>query len=120
MTRITTPGARIVSDPQPGFFVTRLTKCGPMVPAVIWRPCPLEIDHYEGIIQPLDRWPHLQARILDHDVHPETVWSTGRSVPRAEWEYLTATVNWAQVWAPDHPLANPKTPISIDKMAPAF
>jgi hypothetical protein len=111
---------RVISDPQPGFFVTRLVRGGPMVPAVIWRPCPLEIDPYEGIIQPLDRYPHLRARILDRDVHPETVWAAGRAVPMAEWRFLTAMVAWARIWAPDHPLANPKTPIAIEKMAAAF
>lgn len=108
MTRIDTPGTRIVSDPQPGFFVVRLVKGGPMVPAVIWRPCPLEIDPFEGIVQPLDRWPHLQARILDRDVHPETVWHAGRQVPMAEWQFLMASADWQQQHRPDQALARPR------------
>lgn len=111
---------RVISSPEPGFFVLRLVKGGPLVPAVIWRPCPVEVDPFEGIIQPLDRYPHLQARILDRDVHPETVWAAGRAVPRAEWQYLVARAEWARMWAPRDPLANPKQPMAIEKMAPAF
>ena len=35
--------SRPIADPQPGFFRLRVHKGGPWTPAVIFRPCPLEM-----------------------------------------------------------------------------
>jgi len=103
---------------KPGQFV-------PFVPArIYWR------DHEPGLeANKLDRWPLpvLAGEILGQDVDPVLVW-TGRdrrplvAPPRhtlhSWYRYLVADAQWAAAHATDEPIAHPRRPASLTKIAP--
>jgi hypothetical protein len=50
-------GLRVLSEPEPGFFVLRLARRGVWVPAIIWRPCPMVIpEPLEEFADPPEYW----------------------------------------------------------------
>lgn len=105
---------RILGQPEPGYFVVRLVKRGPLVPAIIWRPCPLILPELlsdtpapEDWCRPTERGRPLRARIGEEEVSPNVVWERGRRVPEAEYAYRAALGAWAKQHAPAAPEANP-------------
>ncbi len=109
---------RIINKPIPGFFKMRLVKGGPWVPALIYRPCPLEL--HPETFQWIDRWPHLKAEIDGMPVSVDRIWTSGRIIPVAEYLYLTADRAWVRQYAPDLPEARPKEAIDIGTLPPIF
>lgn len=116
-------GGRRIDQPMPGWFVTRLVRGGPDVPAVIWLGCPW-VQPHDDIDPFLWCWPHdrsrrLHAAILDRPVNPDRVW-TGRQIPRAEYEHLMELWAWAKVHAPHEPIANPDRPVDSRSLPAMF
>jgi hypothetical protein len=101
---------RRIDRPEPGFWMMRLVKGGPEVPAAILR---VQTTHEPG--EPsnqMDRSPFLVALINGEPVDLATVWERrGRPVTRAEYEFQLADGDWHRAYAPDHPKANPTKPI---------
>lgn len=114
---------RFIGYPEPGFFVTRLVRHGPLVPAIIWQPCPW-IEPGEGPgcpgadewCRPIDRSRPLRARIGDTEVSPHEVWERGSRVSAAEHAYRTALQEWAATHAPEAPEARANEPVNLNTM----
>jgi hypothetical protein len=105
---------RRVDLPQPGLFKIRLVRGGPWVAA--------EIAQDEA-----GRW----SATIDGaaaDSHPDPaqaegvfrIWHYGSVIDASEHAFLTERARWARTHAPDSPEANPKRPISVGAMPPAF
>lgn len=107
---------RFSHDPQPGFFKTRLVKGGPWVPALIYRPCP--IDPSTGVH--VDRHYHLEARIGERPASVDHVWMTCRPIPRRDWLYMSDLSAWAGLYEPEAPEANPFDSVDLDTLPPSF
>lgn len=113
------------NDPQPGFFLTRLVKGGPLMPARIWRPCVCTVnggeDGAEHDWQPTcDRNPPLAAEVngQPHDV--DRVWMSRDVITEAEYRYLMDTAAWDRANDPTAPMANPAQPINPLTVKPLF
>ncbi len=99
--------SRAIANPEPGFFKMRLVKGGPWVAALVYRPCPLEMD--PETFQHIDRWPHLSAEIDGKPASVDRVWTSGRIIPISEYLRLRAA-----------PADRPHEAISVNNMATIF
>lgn len=110
--------ARIINKPEPGFFKMRLIKGGPWVPALIYRPCPLELC--PETFQWIDRVYRLEAEIDGMPVDVNRIWTSGRQITAAEYLYMKAHRAWVRQHAQHLPEARPEEAIDINKLAPIF
>lgn len=111
---------RIIGKPEPGFFRMRLVKGGPLVPARIFLPCP--IDPEFGF--PMDRPRHLIAEI-DGVIEPapravERIWLSAELIDKATFEFMNADAEWCRTHAPAEPKASPRKAIDARKAPPVF
>lgn len=110
---------RNIAAPEPGYWMIRLVKGGPAVPAMIeCRP------HEPGNpFNVLDRSPRSlwHAEIDGEPADVERVWNA-RPVPgpddkpqitRAEYDYQVALGRHAKEYLPNHPRANPRSKIDL-------
>ncbi len=109
---------RRIDKPEPGHFKMRLVKQGPWVPALIYRPCPLELE--PETFQHIDRWPHLKAEIDGMPASVDRIWTSGRDIPVAEYLFLKADRAWVRQYAPHLPEARPEEAMDLNKLAPIF
>jgi hypothetical protein len=107
---------RAIDRPEPGFFKMRLTRGGPWVPAILYRPCPIEFN--PETFQGVDRVYHLEAEIDGRPVGLDRIWGYGRRIPMAEYLFLKANSAWVRQYAPHLPEANPRQPIDFDTLPP--
>lgn len=97
---------RTIQNMDPGFYKLSLAKGAPDVGALIYTPCPIEMN--PEFWNYLDRPQHLCAMINGQDVD---VWRVGERaaerITRAEYDYLIADRAWAAQNEPESPEANP-------------
>jgi hypothetical protein len=124
------PAARILIRPEPGFYVMRLRSGAPLIPAIIYRLCPMVIPqpttvagpHPDEWCRPLDRSPRYEARLDGQHVDTDRVWTARslRCVSRDEFEYRIGPL---QRWARQNPSAperRPQSPVDLDGIPPLF
>ncbi|HET98765.1 MAG TPA: hypothetical protein ENH89_00020 [Aurantimonas coralicida] len=107
---------RAIDSPEPGFFRLKLTRGGPWVPAILYRPCPIEFE--PETFQAVDRHYRLVAEIDGKPADVHRVWTSGERITIAEYLYLTANHAWVRQYAPDLPEANPGSPIDFNVLQP--
>ena len=95
-------------EPQCGFYVRRLVKGGPLVPARIW--LQREVDEETGELIG-DETMLCKVGNTMRDASDEWVWLAARPISEAEYHHLCRVVNWAQQHDPAHPAANPSDPV---------
>jgi hypothetical protein len=105
---------RILGRPEPGYFVVRLVKRGPLVPCLIWRPCPWvnpeplqDTPAVEQWCMAAERSRPLRARIGQQEASVAEVWERGRRVSAQEYALRLEKTDWAARYAPHEPEANP-------------
>ena len=122
--------ARILIRPAPGFYVTRLVRGAPLVPALIYRLCPLVVPqpsapdgpHPEDWCRPLDRSPQYCAQIDGKPVEVDRVWTarSSRPISPAEYQFRMGALRlWARA-SPRMPEARPHLPIDLAALPPLF
>ncbi|MFD2207186.1 hypothetical protein [Kiloniella antarctica] len=114
--------SRDIGNPQPGYFKTRLVKNGPWVAARIWRECECTIGGgIPHISRPsCDRAGWLMAEANGVEADPFKVW-INTSITKEEFEYFTATKQWAEESAPFMPEANPRKAVDLNELpVPTF
>lgn len=94
-------------EPVEGFYATRLVKDGPLVTVKIWQVDTewwhVEIDGKPGTVVDLYRvWPGCAKQ-------PLTV---------GEYDTMRRRANMATVFAPNHPLSNPRKKVDLRAMRP--
>lgn len=107
-----------------GFFKLRLGKGTPLLPAAIWRPCPIEMPE-DGAWQAIDRWTQLVAA-YDSDsfgnwltpCDPHFVWLRGKEIDYHECMYWLATRQHIRLHEPDAIDADPHKRIDLNIAPP--
>lgn len=106
------PGQRVPETPQCGFYMRKLVKGGPFVPAAIWR---------EPQTDPITGEPTgmelLRCTVAGQPRDPLAEWVRLSMTPikQADYEFEGAAAAYAKKWNPDSPRANPTKPIQIDQ-----
>ncbi|MBN9497826.1 MAG: hypothetical protein J0H39_13805 [Alphaproteobacteria bacterium] len=109
--------ARPIDAPQPGFWMVRLVKGGPEVPARIYRHVTAREPGNET--NAMERSPFLAAEIAGETVALDDVWlRTGRPIDEAEYRFQIADHAHAREWRPRDAKAQPRR--AIDLMATAL
>lgn len=110
--------SRAINRPEPGFIRLKMIRGGPWVPAIIWRPCPLELS--PETFQAVDRHYHLVAEIDGKPADVDRVWTSGERITIAEYLFLRADRAWVREYAPHLPEARPEEAIDINKLPAIF
>ena len=101
---------RIGEPPEPGFYLRRLVRGGPYVGCQIvhnadgWRVM------QDGVWQGPSADPWLLP--LMHEVF------LAEPATEAEVQHRIGVKRWAEIYQPDHPAANPRRAIDIDRVVP--
>lgn len=108
-----------MSKPECGYWLIRLIRNGPLVPACIQR---VQTMHEPGEPEnTMERSPFLAAFINGEPVHIDRVWMVrGQPIAEAEYKYRCALTDWAQQHAPDMPEATPTKRIDLAQIAPVY
>jgi hypothetical protein len=108
---------RQIDAPQPGFWMIRLVKGGPEVPARIFRHVTTHEPGAPG--NAMERPSFLVAEIAGEPVDLDDVWlRSGREITQAEYQFQVADHAHAREWRPRDAKANPRH--AIDLMATAL
>jgi hypothetical protein len=91
-----------IDRPQPGWYLARLVKRGPLVPARIWR--------FDG---------RFYAEVAGRAVDPLALWPRVAARPITEDEYHRLVAEAARC-APDEPAANPTKPVNLAALPAVF
>lgn len=122
-----TDAARTLGRPELGFYTMRLVKGGPIVPAVIYQPCPFLMPG-DGVdpddwFTPQDRsWCYQRlGRIADDPADADLIWERSRArIGAEEYRHLMAVRDWAVKHRPDMPEAEPRKQVRLAEMRPLF
>jgi hypothetical protein len=108
---------RPIDAPQPGFWMIRLVKGGPEVPARIFR---YVTTHEPGNPDnAMERSPSLVAEIAGEPTELDDVWlRSGRAIDEAEYRFQVADHAHAREWRPRDAKSQPRR--AIDLMATAL
>lgn len=97
----------ITDAPQCGWFKRRLVKNGPWIPARIWLDQPTdELGELTG-----DETLRCEVNGREADPQEQWTWLAANPVSKAEYRFISATINWATQYAPGEPMANPTRPV---------
>jgi hypothetical protein len=99
--------SRVLIRPEPGFYVVRQSRHGPIVPALICQRCPMVLPqpgaaggpHPDDWCRPLDRSPGFLAQINGRVVPIDRVWTARslRPVSAAEYAFRIGPLRrWAR------------------------
>ena len=110
---------RRIDKPEPGFWLMRLRKGAPEVPAAI----KLIHTRYEPALPTnlMERSPFLAAFIRGEAVSLSDVWERrGRPITEAEYEYQLRLSGWAKTTTERTPLAQPRETVDLGSLPPLF
>ena len=94
--------ARRMDKPEPGYWLVRLVKNGPLVPVAIIR--------FETRYEP----DSLAAFIAGQRVELHEVWHrNGQPITKEDYEFRVVDQAWAKQWAPQEAQAEPEKPIDL-------
>lgn len=97
---------RIIDRPEPGYWLARVAKGGPLVPvAIVPRVVPHEPGNPENIMGPDTRSPTLVGLIGNRVVDPARIWhcSPEREIDAREFDFRCADADWLERYAPHDP-----------------
>ena len=119
--------APFTTEPERGFYATRLVRGGIEVPVMVWFGPPV----IEGERQ--DRSPRWCIAIdgkswrrekEDHEclvpLDAYDYWPPGRRITASEYAFLRRRAKWAREHAPEHPAARPYRPVDLAALPPRF
>jgi hypothetical protein len=121
---------RMLLRPRPGFYVLRLRRGGPLIPALIYRLCPMVVPqpttldgpHPDDWCRPLDRSRCYSAQIDGKRADVERIWFARslRPISRDEFEFRSGPLRrWARQ-NPNAPEARPEKPVDLSTIPPLF
>lgn len=94
-------------DPCCGWFKRRLVKGGPFVAARIWLDA--QVDEAGDLVS--DEVMRCEVDGERRDPESEWSWLCGQPITESEFDWLSASVNWARAHSPGEPMANPREPV---------
>lgn len=102
---------RQIDKPTPGFWLVRLVKNGPRIPASIVL-VKTTFEPKNPLNSMPDRSPFLVGYINGEIVDPGRVWQMrGEPISEAEYAFRCRDAAWAKEFAADEPAANANRPI---------
>ncbi len=104
---------RRVDQPAPGFFLLRLVRGGPHVPAAIM----FDGLQWQAVINGEPREAHADPAFAP-DVF--RIWHGGRTCTETEYRYRLQLQAWAAKHAPAHPAARPRDRIDLPNLPPVI
>lgn len=104
------PGQAVPEEPQCGFYMRRLVRGGPWVPAKIWRE--KEFDPETGSATGRE-WLRCQVGERHRDPYAEWNALCQRPIERSAFNWENADFAHARLYRPDDPKANPAQPIDL-------
>src|SRR5258708_3394824 len=121
---------RVLVRPLPGFYVMRLKRGAPLVPALIYQLCPMVVPQPTAVdgpdpddwCRPLDRAPRYAALIDGQPSPIERVWMARALRPVSPEEYafrLGPLRRWARAH-PGMPEARPECPVDLAALPSLF
>ena len=121
---------RVLLRPRPGFYVMRLRRAAPLVPAMIYQLCPMVMPQPTALYgpdpeewcRPLDRAPRYGALINSRRALIDRVW-TARSLRPVSPEEYAFRIGPLRRWAranPAMPEARPDEPVDLATLPPLF
>lgn len=104
-------------DPEPGWFLRKLVKNGPLVPAKIWLHQPVDQETGELIGDEI-----LRCTVGTRERNPDDEWTylCGRPISESDYNFRIADAKWCREYEPSAPEANPFTPIKLRDLPPLF
>lgn len=113
------PIPRQINNPLPGYWLIRLIRNGPPVPACIKV---MQTTHEPGEPENrMERSAFLAAFINGQPVDIDRVWMVrGQPITQQEYEYRCAVTDWAMVHAAQSPEAQPTKRIDLAHTAPVY
>jgi len=116
--------------PRPGFYVMRMRRGAPLVPALIYQFCPMVLPqpttvhgpHPDEWCRPLDRCPRYGALIDGKRAAMDRVWTARSLQPVSPAEYafrIGPLRRWARA-NPPMPEARPGKPVDLALLPPLF
>jgi hypothetical protein len=120
---------RFLLRPRPGFYVMRLRRGAPLVPALIYQSCPMVLPqptalhgpHPDEWCRPLDRSPRYGALIDGKRVALDRVWTARSLKPVSPAEYafrIGPLRRWARGQPERMPEARPGEPVDLALLPP--
>ena len=95
--------ARVMGEPQDGYWLLSLGRNCPMVPACIRT----------------DENGEKHAFIIDEQVALDRVWHRrGKPISAADYAFAVADIQWCREWQRDDPRCKPSKPIDLTKLPP--
>src|SRR5437762_988629 len=124
------PAPRLLMRPWPGFYVMRLRRGAPLVPALIYQLCPMAVPQPSAVdgpdpeewCRPFDGAPHYGALIDGKPAFLDRVWMARslRPVSRAEYAFRLGPLRqWAHA-NPGTPEARPEEPVDLSVLPSLF
>jgi hypothetical protein len=99
--------------PEVGYYLLRLVRQGPLVPAQIVCVDGLWHAEIDGVAYAAAADPAEAPKVFD-------IWLRAARTTPEEYAHLLVVAEWARKHQPDHPAANPGKPISLGNMPPLF
>lgn len=91
------PDRRVIQRPQPGWWMVKLVRRGPFVPARIW----LDGDA-------------LRAEVIDEPVDPLEIWHRrGVAITESEFRFRVEEILWFREHRPNHPACHPRQAVDL-------
>lgn len=104
-----------VDRPEPGFWLIRLVKRGPYVPARIYWSEGIDPDTGESI----DRPRLLCGEVAGEPCDPFDIWLTRRKpIDEKDFRFRTDEIRWLRQNKPDTPQCHPRRPIDFTNLPP--
>jgi hypothetical protein len=102
---------KIVDQPEPGYYITRLVKGGPLVPVLIW----LE-DGERDEAGDLLGDQRLMCLVNGEPRDPMQEWAHLKPCSADVWKYMTEDVEWVNQWAQHDPKLRPREPVDYARI----
>jgi hypothetical protein len=102
---------KIVDQPEPGHYTTRLVKGGPLVPVLIW----LEDGERDEVGELLGD-QRLMCLVNGEPRDPMQEWAHLKPCSADVWKYMTEDVEWVAQWAQHDPKLRPHEPVDYARI----
>lgn len=96
-------------DPRCGWYLTRVCRGGPFVPARIY--LEQDINDETGELQG-DEVFKCEVNGRQRDPHEQWMWLYSEPITEAAYLRLQALAEWAKTWAPEEPINTPYQPVN--------
>lgn len=108
----------VIDNPTPGYYWRRYVRNGPKVPVIIALMAAVDPETGEA----LDRSPSLVCLVGGEHADPYDTWTNcaGNPISAEDYVLMLAQFTWDANYAPGSPGANPRQPVDVRKLPPAF